>query len=292
MGKIFRTISEDGSVIACAVDTTDVVARAEQMFKTSAVVTAALGRTLTGASIMGSMLKGENDRLTLRINGGGPVGTIYVSSDYRGNVRGCVDNPIVEIPLNKIGKLDVGGAVGTDGFITVIKDLGLKEPYVGQIPLVSGEIAEDITSYYAHSEQIPTVCSLGVLVNPDLTVKAAGGFMIQLLPFAGEDKIDIIEENIKNMDAVTKMLEKGMTSEEIAMKALDKLGANVLDSWEVAYKCDCSRERAEQILTSIGKEELATLKEDEITKVECHFCDKKYEFTREQIDELIEKAKS
>lgn len=292
MGRIVRAISEDGSVIACAVDTTDIVSQAEQMFKTSAVITAALGRMLTGASIMGSMLKYENDKITLRINGGGPAGTIYVSSDYRGNVKGCIDNPVVEIPLNSIGKLDVGTAVGTDGFLTVIKDLGLKEPYVGQIPIVSGEIAEDITSYYANSEQIPTAMSLGVLVNPDLTVKSAGGFMVQLLPFAEEEKIDIIEKNIENMSSVTQMLEKGMNSEEIAMKALENLNANVLDSWEVEYRCDCSRERAEQILTSIGKQELEVLKEDEVTQVECHFCDKKYRFTREEIDEIIKKAKN
>ena len=292
MGKIVRYIAVDGSAFVIATDSTDIVYEAEQIHKTSATVTAALGRLITATSMMGDMLKDKEDSITVRMNGTGPCGDLIAVSDYEGNTRGYVQNPVVEIPLNDKGKLDVKGAVGTHGFLYVMKDMGLKEPYVGNTQIVSGEIAEDITNYFAVSEQTPTVCALGVLVNPDLSVANAGGFMIQLLPFAGEDKIDIIEENIKNMDAVTKMLEKGMTSEEIAMKALDKLGANVLDSWEVAYKCDCSRERAEQILTSIGKEELAALKEDEITKVECHFCDKKYEFTREQIDGLIEKAKA
>ncbi|MCQ2480128.1 MAG: Hsp33 family molecular chaperone HslO, partial [Clostridia bacterium] len=187
MDKLVRCISDDGTLIMMAADTTDMIEKAQEIHTTSAVTSAALGRLLTAASLMGSMLKGEDDSITLRLNGGGPAGSVIAVSDSNGNTRGYVSNPVVEIPLNKKGKLDVAGAVGTDGTLTVMKDLGLKEPYVGQIPIISGEIAEDITSYYATSEQTPTVCALGVLVNPDLTIKAAGGFIIQLLPTAFDD---------------------------------------------------------------------------------------------------------
>ena len=200
MGKLIRCITSDGEVMATAVDTTDIVAKAEQIHTTSAVITAALGRLLTAASMMGNMLKGKDDNLTLRINGNGPAGSIIAVSDYDGNVRGYVQNPVVELPLNEKGKLDVGGAVGKDGLLYVLKDLGLKEPFSGSVPIVSGEIAEDITSYYALSEQIPTVCALGVLVNPDLTVKAAGGFIIQLLPAAGGDTIEKLEKAIEKLN--------------------------------------------------------------------------------------------
>ncbi len=199
MGKIFRTISTDGSVVATAIDALDIVSRIEQIHSTSAVTTAAAGRLSIAASLMGIGLKGSNDSLTLRINGGGPAGAIIAVADSGGNVKCYVCNPVVEIPLNKYGKLDVAGAVGKEGTLSVVKDMGLKEPYVGQVPIVSGEIAEDIASYFAISEQIPTVCGLGVLVNPDLTVRAAGGYLIQLLPFADEKCIDILEENINRL---------------------------------------------------------------------------------------------
>ena len=190
MGKIVRTLSKDGLVMCCAVDSTDAVARMEQIHKTSAVVTAAEGRLLTAASIMGTMLKSTKDSVTLRMEGDGPVGMLIAVSDGTGNVKGYVGNPIVEIPLNKQGKLDVSGAVGSEGFLYVIKDMGMKEPYIGQVPIISGEVAEDITNYYATSEQVPTVCGLGVLVNPDLTVSAAGGYLLQLLPGATDAEID------------------------------------------------------------------------------------------------------
>ena len=293
MGKIVRAISEDGSIFSCAIDSTDVVAKAEQYHKTSAVTTAALGRLLTGASMMGSMLKNEADSLSLRIEGNGPAGTVYAESDYKGNVRGFVENPVVEgLPKRADGHLNVGGAVGNDGTLTVVRDLGLKEPYVGQIPLVSGEIAEDITSYYATSEQIPTVCSLGVLVNPDLTVAKAGGFMIQLLPFAPDSAIDIIEENLKKMEAVTKMLTDGMTAEEIALKAIEGTNANVLDEWEMDYACDCSREYCEGVLRSMQSDELLKIaKEDGQVQMECHYCDGRYVFSLEEIEKIIEEKK-
>ena len=197
-------------------------------------------------------------------------------------------NPVVEIPLNAQGKLDVGGAVGTDGTLSVVKDMGLKEPYVGVIPLVSGEIAEDIASYYATSEQIPTVCSLGVLVNPDLSVRSAGGFLVQLLPFADEKCISTIEKNIAKIRPVSAMLDEGITPEEIANMLLEGLEPNVLDTANPVYKCDCSRERTERVLISIGKDELTKLADEgKDTSVNCHFCGKEYVFTPEQIRSLI-----
>ncbi len=289
MGRIVRTISADASVVCSAIDGKDIVGEIERIHKTSAVVTAALGRLALGASLMGFGLKGEKDSITLRINGGGPAGTLIAVSDSFGNVKAYVQNPVVEIPLNVLGKLDVRGAVGTDGVLSVVKDLGLKEPYVGQVPIVSGEIAEDITNYLATSEQVPSVCALGVLVNPDLTVCQAGGFLIEVLPFANDEVIDIIENNIKSMQSVTEMLNEGMTCEEIALKALDGLNPNVLDDFKVEYRCDCSRERVKTALASLGEKELSEMAENENTEVLCHFCGKAYNFSKQEIEEMIKR---
>lgn len=291
MDKLVRCISTDGTLVIMAADTTNMVERSQQIHKTSAVTSAALGRLLTASSLMGSMLKGDNDSITLRVNGGGPAGTVMAVSDSNGNARGYVQNPIVEIPLNSKGKLDVGGAVGTDGSLTVIKDLNLREPYVGQIQLVSGEIAEDITSYYAISEQIPTVCALGVLVNPDLSIKAAGGFIIQLLPTAMDDTIDAVERCIKDIPSVTSMLCDGLTPEEICKKVLSEFEIDVLDSSNPVYKCNCSRERVEAALISTGAQSLEELSNEENTEVCCQFCDKKYDFSGEDIKRLLKTAK-
>lgn len=287
MAKTVRAISKDGSVVAAAIDAKDIVSEIENIHKTSAVVTAALGRLSVAASLMGIGLKGENDSLTLRLNGGGPAGALIAVADSRGNVKSYVGNPVVEIPLNQYGKLDVAGAVGKDGTLSVVKDLGLKEPYAGQVPVVSGEIAEDIASYFAVSEQIPTVCGLGVLVNPDLSVNSAGGYLIQLLPFADEACIDVLEKNVRELPSVTQMLSSGVTAEEMALKVLDGLEPEVLDEQECAYKCDCSRERVERALISLGREELSKMAEEE-EKIEvcCHFCSKKYYFTRDEIISL------
>ena len=284
MGKIVRTISADASVVATAFDAKDVVAEIERIHKPSAVVTAALGRLSIAASLIGMGLKNKEDTVTVRMNGNGPCGTLIAVADSFGNVKSYVGNPIVEIPLNNLGKLDVKGAVGTEGTLTVIKDLGLREPYTGQIPIVSGEIAEDIAAYFAISEQIPTVCGLGVLVNPDLTVAAAGGYLIQLLPFADEKVIDIIENNIKSLPSVTEMLSSGVTVEEMALKVLDGLTPNVLDDFSAEYKCDCSKERVERALISIGRDDLREMAaENDNTEVCCHFCDKKYSFSSEEL---------
>ena len=291
MGKLYRAISEDGSAFAAVLDAKDIVSEIEKLHKTSAVVTAGLGRLTIAASLMGYMLKGEDDSLTLRIDADGPAGQLVAVSDSRGNVKSCVSNPVVELPLNDKGKLDVAGAVGRDGTLAVVKDMGLRDPYVGVIPLVSGEIAEDVANYYAISEQIPTVCALGVLVDTDLSVKSAGGFIVQLLPFADEKCIDIIEKNVADMRPVSALLDEGVTPEEIANMLLKGLEPNELDSASPVYRCDCSRERTEKVLISIGQEELRSIAaEGKDTEVKCHFCGKNYVFTPEEISRLAEGA--
>ncbi len=292
MGKLVRSISKDGSVMACAIDATDIVNQIEQIHKTSAVVSAALGRLSSAACMMGCMLKAEDQSVTLRMKGNGPIGTMIAVADSFGNVKCYCDNPVVELPLNPSGKLDVSGAVGEDGFLQVIKDLGLKEPYSGQIPIVSGEIAEDITQYFAVSEQTPTVCGLGVLVNPDLTIRGAGGYLVQLLPFADESCIDVLEENLKKMPPVSSMYADGMTPEEVCSKLLDGLESDILDESHPEYRCDCSRERVSRALISLGKEELDKMIADgENIEVNCHFCNKKYCFDTQALSQIREKAK-
>ena len=287
MGILKRAIAKDASVVSCAVDATDIVAEIERIHKTSAVITAGLGRLSIAASMMGYGLKSADDTITLRVKGDGPAGMLVAVADSHGNVKSYAENPVVEIPLNDKGKLDVGGAVGKDGTLSVVKDLGLKEPYVGVCPLVSGEIAEDIARYYADSEQTPTVCGLGVLVNPDLSVKVAGGYLIQVLPFADDSVIDILEKNLQTIPPVTKMMSDGVTAEEIALMLLDGLEPNILDEAEVSYKCNCSRERTEKILYSLGSDELASMvAENEPVTVNCHFCDKKYVFTPQELMNL------
>ncbi len=289
MGKIVRYITEDGSAFVIAADTTDMVGMAEQIHKTSAVNTAALGRLMTAASMMGDMLKGKDDSITLRMNGGGPAGSLIAVADSEGNARGYVQNPVVEIPLNEKGKLDVKGTVGTNGYLYVMKDIGLKEPYVGQTEIISGEIAEDITNYFVSSEQTPSVCALGVLVNPDLTVAAAGGFIIQLLPFCPDEVISKIEYAVETLEPVTAMLSKGMTPDDIAKAAMKGLELSKLDESEIEYRCNCSKEKVEAALISTGRASLEDMiSSGENTKVECHFCDKIYEFTPDDIQKLLD----
>lgn len=290
MGKLVRCISTDGTLTVMAADTTDIVNRAAEIHQTSAVTSAALGRLLSAASLMGSALKGKDDSVTVKINGGGPAGTVLAVSDSQGNVRGYVQQSVVEIPLNEKGKLDVAGAVGKDGFVTVIKDLGMKEPYVGRTPIVSGEIAEDMTAYFAASEQTPSVVALGVLVNPDLSIKAAGGFIIQLLPTAMDDTIDKVERCIQSIEPVTTLIAKGMSPEDICRHVLSEFDIEVLDSAQPEYKCYCSRQKVERALISTGKKELEEMAQDEKTEVSCQFCDKKYVFSPADIRLLIGKA--
>jgi molecular chaperone Hsp33 len=290
LGKIISAISRDGGAVCHALDSSDIVARAERIHRTSATVTAALGRLLTAASLMGCQMKGEDHSVTLRLKGNGPAGSIIAVSDSSGNVRGYAENPIVEIPLNSHGKLDVAGAVGKEGSLFVLKDVGLKEPYIGQTPIVSGEVAEDITFYYAQSEQTPTVCALGVLVNPDLTVAKAGGFLAHLLPGAAPEAADILEENLKKLSSVTQMLSDGKTPTDIAMLVLDGMEAEVIGEHGAEYRCNCSRERVERALATLRPDELeAMAAEQPVTEVDCHLCKKKYRFSPEVLRDLAVK---
>ncbi len=291
MARLTRAISADGSVMAMAIDSTDIAARIEEIHHTSAVVTAALGRLATAASMMGVMLKGEGDSVTVRVDADGPAGVLIAVADSRGFVKAYVENPVVELPLNARGKLDVAGAVGRNGYLRVIKDLGLKEPYSGQVPLVSGELAEDVTQYYAVSEQTPTVCGLGVLVNPDLTVRAAGGFLVQLLPFADDAAIDQLERNVKAIPPASAMIDQGMQPAEICEKLLEGLSPQILDDYLPAYRCDCSRERVERAVISLGKAQLDQLiEEDHGAELSCHFCGKRYAFSEQELRQIRDAA--
>ena len=286
---LLRGMTRDGSARVLVINSKKMVNAMIGFHHPSATAAAALGRLLTATSMIGSMMGEKQDSITIGINGEGVLGRLLAVSDYYGNVRGYVEHPEGDVPRKPNGKLDVSGAVGVNGTISVIKDLGLKEPYVGQTELVSGEIAEDITNYLAVSEQTPTVCALGVLVNPDLTVKQAGGFIIQLLPFASDECIDVIEKNIASMSSVTNLLEMGYTAEQIAMRGLEGLEPNVLDDFEVGYKCTCSREKTEKIIISLGEKDIRDLAEDDVTEVKCHFCGEVYKFTSEEILNLIKK---
>ena len=284
--NMLRGISENGGIVFYGVDSTEIVREMERLHKTSAVTTAALGRLLTAASMMGIMLKSTRDSVTIQVRGGGPAGRLLAVSDGTGNVKGYVENPVVELPPREDGHLDVGTAVARDGTLDVIRDLGMREPYIGQVPLTSGEIAEDITSYFAISEQVPTVCALGVLVDTDLSVRCAGGFIVQLLPGATEQEIDLLEQNIKAMPSVTAMLEQGKTVRDMLDMALQGFQPDILDSYHVTYRCDCSRERVEGMLRSLGRKEVEKLRdEDPIAEVNCQFCDKIYKV---DLNELLE----
>ena len=288
---LVRGMTMDGFVKVVAIRSTELVRRGAQIQGTTPNATAAFGRALTAASMMGNMQKVDNGSMTLQIRGGGPIGTITVVSDPEGNVRGCVTEPKVPLVEKYPGKLDVGATVGTDGTLTVIRDLQMKEPYVGSTPLVSGEIADDVTAYFAQSEQTPTACALGVLVDRDLSVKVAGGYLVQLLPGVPDDIIDKLEAGIQRAGAVTNMLEAGMTPEDILGQVCGDLGVVFMETTEVSYKCYCSRERVESALISLGKKELTEIAaEEKAFPVECQFCDTVYTFTPEDIRKLIKNA--
>ena len=288
---LVRGMTMDGFVKCVAIRSTELVRRGAEIQGTTPNATAAFGRCLTAASMMGNMQKVENGSMTLQVRGGGPIGTITVVSDPEGNVRGCVTEPKVPLVEKFPGKLDVGATVGTDGTLTIIRDLQMKEPYIGSTPLVSGEIGDDVTAYFAQSEQTPTACALGVLVNPDLSVKVAGGYLVQLLPGAPDEIIDKLEEGIRRAGAVTPMLEAGMTPEDILGQVCGDLGVLFFEPQEVSYKCYCTRERVEGALISLGKQELAEIAaEGKTFPVECQFCDTVYEFTKEDIEKLLKNA--
>jgi len=285
---LVRGMSMDGFVKVVAIRSTELVRRGAQIQKTTPNATAAFGRALTAASMMGNMQKVENGSMTLQIKGDGPIGTIVCVSDPTGNVRGYVYEPNVPFVEKYPGKLDVGATVGTDGMLTVIRDLQMKEPYVGSIPLVSGEIADDVTAYFAQSEQIPTACALGVLVDTDCSVKVAGGYLIQLLPGAPDETIDKVEAGIKRAGAVTTMLNDGLTPEEILGQVCGDLGVVFMETTPVEYKCYCSRERVTAAIISLGEKELQEIAaEGKSFPVECQFCDEKYLFTPDDIQEIL-----
>lgn len=287
---LVRGMSMDGFVKVVAIRSTELVRRGAQIHKTTPNATAAFGRALSAASMMGNMQKAENGSMTLQIRGGGPIGTITVVSDPVGNVRGCVTEPNVPLVEKYPGKLDVGATVGTDGTITVIRDLQMKEPYIGSTQLVSGEIADDVTAYFAQSEQTPTACALGVLVDTDHSVKVAGGYIVQLLPGAPEETIDVLERGIRRAGAVTAMLEQGMTPEDMLGQVCGELGVVFMETTPVCYKCYCSRERVEAALISLGKQELTEMaQEGKDFPVSCQFCDTTYAFTPTRIRTLLEK---
>ena len=285
---IVRAISKDGYIKAAAIVSTGLVERARRIHQTTPTATAALGRVLTAASIIGNTQKAEHGSVTLQFRGGGPLGTIMAVSDSRGNVRGYVQNPHVTLLEKYRGKLDVGAAVGTDGMLTVIRDLQMKEPYVGSVELVSGEIAEDITNYFAQSEQIPTACALGVLVDVDQSVKVAGGYLVQLLPGAPDSVIDRIESGIQDTGAVTAALDKGMTPQQILESVLPDFELEFLEEDPVAYQCYCSRDRVTATLISLSRKELEQIVADgEDITIECQFCDARYRFTPEEIRQIL-----
>lgn len=288
---LVRAITKDGFVNAVAITSREIVERARQIHKTLPTATAALGRLLTAASMMGNMQKVDDGSLTLQVKGGGPLGTLLAVSDAKGNVRGWVENPQISLLEKYRGKLDVGAAVGTDGMLTVIRDLRMKDPYVGSVELVSGEIAEDITQYFAQSEQIPTACALGVLVDTDQSVRAAGGYIIQLLPGAPEETIEKIEAGIRDAGNVTAMLDAGLDAEGLLKKVLAPFGLELLETTPVEYRCYCTRERVERTLLTLGEKELSEIVQSgETLHVDCQFCDKIYDFTPENVQEILNRA--
>lgn len=291
MDYLVRGMSKDGFVKCVAIRSTETVRRGAEIQGTTPNATAAFGRALTAASMMGNMQKVENGSMTLQIKGGGPIGTIVCVSDAVGNVRGYVTEPKVPLAEKYPGKLDIGATVGTDGTLTVIRDLQMKEPYIGSVALTSGEIGDDVTAYFAQSEQTPTACALGVLVDRDQSVKVAGGYLFQLLPDAPEATISALEQGIRKAGAVTPMLDKGMTPEEILQTVCGELGVDILEKQEIAYKCYCSRERVSAALLSLGRGELEEIiAEDKAFPVECQFCDTVYTFTPADIREMLKKA--
>lgn len=291
MDYIVRATAADAQIRVFAATTRELTENARQLHNTSPVVTAALGRLMTGAVMMGAMLKGEDDLLTLQVSGDGPMKGMTVTADAKGHVKGYAVEPQIMLPPNLVGKLDVGGAIG-NGFLRVIKDMGLKEPYTGQVQLQSGEIAEDLTYYFATSEQVPSSVGLGVLMEKDNTVKQAGGFIIQLMPFTQEQVIERLEKNLTEFSAVTTVLSEGKTPEEMLEQLLAGLDPVITDTCPCEFRCDCSKSRVEKAIVSIGKKDIEEMIADnKEIEVNCHFCDTSYRFTVEELKELLKRAR-
>lgn len=286
---LVRALAFEGNVRAYAVRTTDTVGEAQRRHQTWPTASAALGRSMTAAVMMGTMLKGE-DKLTVKVEGNGPIGPMIIDSNAKGEVRGYVTNPQTHFDLNEVGKLDVRRAVGTEGTLTIVKDLGLRDFFTGQVPIVSGEIAEDFTYYFAVSEQVPSSVGLGVLVNPDNTILAAGGFIIQLMPGTDDETITVIEEHLSKMEPVSKMIEKGLTPEELLFEILGKDNVQILDSTiPVSFECNCSKERFGSAIISLGVSEIRDMiEEDGGAEAHCHFCMEKYQYSVDELESFID----
>ncbi|WDC83555.1 Hsp33 family molecular chaperone HslO [Caloramator sp. mosi_1] len=292
MGKLVRATASNGDIRLFAAITTDIVEKARQIHNLSPTASAALGRLLTAGSIMGAMLKGEKDTLTLSMNGKGPAGNLVVVANSKGNVKGYITNPHVDLPLNEKGKLNVGAAIGKEGFLNVVKDMGLRDPYVGSVPIYTGEVGDDIAYYFTVSEQVPSAVALGVLVDTDISIKSAGGLVIQMMPGANELLADIITFRLQEIPPLSTLIAEGKTCEDILNLLFDDMDLKIHEEIDIAYECDCSRQRVEKALIALGKDELERLKEEEeLMQVECHFCDRRYQFTREDIQALIDSIK-
>ena len=285
---VIRAIDEKQTMRVFIAVTTNLVNEATKVHSLSPLAAAALGRTLTAASMLGQMMKGDKDTISIQLLGDGPIGNVFAMSNSFGEVKGYVGNPLVDLPLKHDNKLDVGGAVGKNGRIVVIKDLGLKDPYIGQSNLVSGEVAEDLANYFLYSEQKPSAVNLGVLVDTDLSIKASGGYIVQLLPDVLEEDIDVLEKNIQKVEPISLLIGKGYEPEDILEGIFGNFKMEILEKSEVLYKCDCSRERMESALVSLGAEEISKLiEEDGQAEVVCHFCNKKHQFSKEDLKKLI-----
>ncbi len=290
--KLIRATAKDGQVRIIAATTTELVDEATRTHECMPTASAALGRMLTGGVLMGAMLKNDTDSLTIQIDGDGEAKGITVTAHHDGSVKGYIGNPQVDLPLNEKGKLEVGGAIGKNGYLKVIKDMGLKEPYVGQVPIYTGEVGDDIAYYFTVSEQTPSAVALGVLVDTNLSIKAAGGFIIQMMPGASEFLADVITYRLEEIPSITSMIDKGMTIEEILEFVFEDMDLKIYDSLTPTYKCDCSRERIERVLMSIGKNDLQEIYDDGKTEeVLCHFCNKSYEFKPEDIKKILDAVK-
>lgn len=289
---LVKALAFDGNIRAFAVDTTEMVREAQRRQGSWPTASAALGRAMTASTMMASMLKGESNKLTVKIEGGGPIGAIIVDSNVKGETRGYVSNPKVHFDLNDNGKLDVARAVGRDGYLSVVKDLGLRDNFTGQVPLVSGELGEDFTYYFVSSEQIPSAVAVGVLVNPDNSVLASGGFIIQVMPGAAEEMITFIEKRLENIEPVSKMIERGASPEELLSNVLGEENVKVLDRFPVTFSCHCSKERIADAIVSLGEEEIqAMIDEDGQAEANCHFCNETYHFTKDELIELRSQVK-
>ncbi|MFC5602200.1 Hsp33 family molecular chaperone HslO [Sporosarcina koreensis] len=289
---LIKALAFEGTIRAYAVNSTNAVGEAQKKHHVWPTATAALGRTMTAGLMMGAMLKGD-DKLTVKIEGNGPAGPIVVDADAHGDVRGYITNPHTHFDLNEQGKLDVRRAVGTEGMLTVVKDLGLRDFFTGQVPIVSGEIAEDFTQYFVVSEQVPSAVALGVLVNPDNTVKAAGGFIIQVMPGATEETISLLEQKLANVEPISRMIDRGLTPEEVLGEVLGKDNVEILEKMDVAFRCNCSKERFGNAIIGLGEQEIRDMiDEDGQAEAECHFCLEKYLFTKEELEGFIDEIRS